>query len=78
MIIINFKASDKDTPDFIPKIDSFIYAMRLADSIRVTIDKSQGEYAKWIKDFIEVAVINLSSPSGDVPLLPYKSFTSGL
>lgn len=51
-IIIGIEASDKDIPDVIPPIKSFLYAVRLADSIRVTIDKTQIEYAKWISNNI--------------------------
>ncbi len=51
-IIIGIVASDKDYPEVIPPIKSFLYAVSLADSIRVTIDKNQIEYAKWVKALI--------------------------
>lgn len=48
--------------------ESFMYAVSIADSIRITVDTSSIKYAKLIESFISMAAHNLKKPA---PLMDF-------
>ena len=59
IIVLGIKDSFSRTcPDYFP-VDSFKYALRLVDSIEITVRPNQINYAKTIENFIEFGSCDL-------------------